>query len=114
MLPVPLAQAMQELFSSIPEIEQVFVYGSRAHGQAHAYSDIDLALIAPAMQPADFARLQYTLSYEMPTLIPIEIVRLDNAAPSLIEQIQWKGVVFYAKNTQQRPEDASAVGTSLG
>lgn len=112
MLSAKILLQFQKIFSELPEIEQVFLYGSQARGQTHAHSDIDLALVAPQMSAAAFARLQYMLTYEMPTLTPIEIARLDGAAPDFIQRIQQKGVVIYAKSSQKSThENLMAGGT---
>ena len=97
MLPKILMEQFHALFSQYPEVERVFVYGSYAKGTNHAQSDIDLALTAPMLTDADFARLWYTVTYEMPGLIPIELARLDGAADDFSQRVRQKGVVIYER-----------------
>ncbi len=98
MLPENVLRVLLALFSTLPEVEQVFLYGSRARGTHSAYSDIDLAVSAPRLNPAGFARLQYAVSFELPTLIPAEIARLDGAAADFQERILSRGVLLYDRN----------------
>lgn len=49
--------ALRGLFDVTPGLERVWIFGSRARGDARPESDIDLALDAPGWSAADFARL---------------------------------------------------------
>ena len=101
MLPEKAAAALMELFRSCPEAERVYLYGSRAKGTDTARSDIDLALWAPEMSRAGFARLQYAVTFELPTLIPAEIARLDDAAADFRDRVMTRGVLLYDRNSNQ-------------
>ena len=98
MLSSDISALLRKKFKLFPEIRQVFLYGSRAKGQEHTHSDIDLALLGPHLSSADFARLKYTLMYEMPTFIPIEIARLDGADSQFVQRVQMQGVIIYDRD----------------
>ena len=98
MLPEKVAAALRKLFESCPEIEQVYLYGSHAQGTHTVHSDIDLALRAPELSRAGFARLQYAVAFELPSLIPAEIARLDGAAADFRERVMSRGVLIYDRN----------------
>ena len=101
MLPEKAAAALTELFRACPEAERVYLYGSRAKGTETDRSDIDLALWAPEMSRAAFARLQYAVTFELPTLIPAEIARLDGAAADFRDRVMTRGVLLYDRNSNQ-------------
>ena len=97
MLPERVLLALTQEFDAFAAIKTVFLYGSYARGAETPHSDIDLALLAPEMTKADFARLSYRITWELPTLIPAEIVRLDGAAADFRERVMKKGVVIYER-----------------
>ena len=55
------ARDLRRVFDSTPGIERVWIFGSRARGQARANSDIDLAVDAPDWGAEDMARLERRL-----------------------------------------------------
>lgn len=50
-------QQIHRILAKYPEVQQALLYGSRAKGNYHSGSDIDLCLIAPAMAYSVFTRL---------------------------------------------------------
>ena len=75
------------------EIEQVILFGSRARGDYHKTSDIDLAVCG-----GDIVRFSLDVEEETPTLLKYDIVNLDGAVQdALLASIQKEGKVLYEK-----------------
>jgi uncharacterized protein len=81
-----------------PAVERVWLYGSRARGDNFERSDIDLAVEAPAMDAPDWLRMKFDVVDEAPTLLLIDLVRLEEAPDHLREQIRQEGVVVYERS----------------
>ena len=56
-------QQLIAVVSSIPEIEEVIVYGSRARGDNKPNSDVDLALKGKALTLNELAQLEEKIDY---------------------------------------------------
>ena len=87
-----------------PAVERVWLFGSRARGDHFERSDIDLAVEAPAMDPYDWLRLKLDFADEAPTLLMIDLVRVEEASAHLHEQIRDEGILIY-----ERPRAEAAV-----
>ncbi len=88
-------KALQDIFSRFPTIQQVLLFGSRATDTARRTSDIDLAIIAPDMSPAEWADLCEQIE-ETPIIYQIDVVRFDTMAQEpLKERIIQEGVPIY-------------------
>ena len=75
------------------QVERVILFGSRARGDYHRTSDIDLAVTG-----GDFARFALDLEEETSTLLRYDLVHLDGAVqPELRESIAREGKVLYEK-----------------
>ncbi len=57
---------LNQLFAAEPAIEQVWLYGLRAKGTFQPGSDIDLALVGPAISRQLKARIHTVLEEESP------------------------------------------------
>ncbi len=74
-------------------IEKVILFGSRARGDFHRASDIDLAV-----RGGDVARFAVDVDEETSTLLKFDIVDLDkNVQSGLLESIEREGRVLYEK-----------------
>jgi aspartate/methionine/tyrosine aminotransferase/predicted nucleotidyltransferase len=98
-LPAEAATRLLAVLSSEPAVEEVWLYGSRAMGRHRQGSDIDLALVAPALQHSDRLRLMEALDelllpwsidlalhHELPEPLRQHIARVGrrlHAAPAL-------------------------------
>lgn len=85
------------IFSRYPEIGRVLIFGSRAKGNYHAGSDIDLAIMDGAVNPATLSSLQEafnesSLPYRVDLAHYPKLTRKE-----FIEHIDRVGVVFYEK-----------------
>lgn len=55
-----IAQDLRDFFER-QRVNRVWIFGSRARGEEHARSDVDLAVDAPSLNAAQFAALQSSL-----------------------------------------------------
>lgn len=86
------------VFSAFPEIEAVYLYGSRARGDFKPHSDIDLAVQAPDITPVRRANCIQAVE-ALPLLFPIDIVWLGNIDPAgaLYANIKRDSKIFYKR-----------------
>ena len=87
----------RRVFARYPDIERVLIFGSRAKGGARAGSDIDLAVIAPAMTAEQFGLLWNEID-ALPLVFKIDLLhwdRLSNTA--LKEKIAIEGRALYER-----------------
>ncbi len=87
---------MRHLFETIPAIEKVILYGSRAMGNYEKGSDIDLAIVGEKVTYSDIAKIHYLLENESPTLLWFDVLhyeRLKNE--KLKQQIDVYGKVIF-------------------
>ncbi len=74
----PLSVAkLRGLFDTTPNVERVWIYGSRARGDHREESDIDLAVDAPEMSSTDFSRLSGRLE-ELGLIYRVDLLRLQD------------------------------------
>ncbi len=89
---------MIRLFESIPSIERVVLYGSRATGDFERGSDIDLAVVGKNVTYADVARIHDTLEHESPTLLWFDVLHYDRLKHEKLKQrIDTYGKVIYSR-----------------
>ena len=84
------------VFASFSKVERVVLFGSRAQGTFRDGSDIDLAVLAPTMNSAEFSELWAEVD-ALPLVFKVDCLHwneLDNAA--LKEKIMTTGVLFYS------------------
>jgi predicted nucleotidyltransferase len=98
---------IRQVFGHYPAIERVLIFGSRAKGNARPGSDIDLAVIAPEMSDAEFARLWNAID-DLPLVFKVDLLHWDRLAnPRLKDKIPREGCLFYARPTDRRAEVAT-------
>lgn len=74
-------------------LASVTLFGSRARGDFHARSDIDLAVSG-----GDYDRFALDVDEETSTLLMFDIVNMDKAVqPELLASIRREGRQLYAK-----------------
>ena len=92
------ARLIRQVLTEFDTIDRVIIFGSRAKGNYHKGSDIDLAIYGknlPRQTPLD---LSAQLNERTPIPYFVDVLApdfLDNSA--LIDHIQRVGVVFYEK-----------------
>ncbi len=75
---------------------KVVLFGSRARGDNHDRSDIDLAFYGVSEENQS---LLWNDIEELPTLLKFDIVHIDNNTDTeLLENIKRDGVIIYEKN----------------
>lgn len=92
-----IKKQITSVFSSNPQVTKVILFGSRARGDSDERSDIDLAVATSAMDIREKTRLTY-LCDELDTLLPIDLIWLDEASQPLKDQIKRDGVILYELN----------------
>lgn len=98
---------IRQVFGHYPAIERVLIFGSRAKGNARPGSDIDLAVIAPEMSDAEFARLWNAID-DLPLVFKVDLLHWDRLAnPRLKDKIPREGCLFYARPADDRAEVAA-------
>jgi predicted nucleotidyltransferase len=76
------------------DLRRVFLFGSRARGDAREDSDIDLAFDhrSPASVWADFVN---TMREQAPTLLDVDLIDLAQATPELRARILAEGKLLH-------------------
>lgn len=80
-----IVTSLRKGFAQFPSVEKVLVYGSRASGAFRHYSDIDLAVLAPAMADSDFSRL-WTALDDLSILFKLDVVHLDQLTNAALKR----------------------------
>ncbi len=91
---------MDELYTKLANLaarygaQRLVLYGSRARGDFHARSDVDLAVYGmPEKQRGGFA----LEAEDLPTLLKLDIVHIsENMEPAFLQNIEKDGVTLYA------------------
>lgn len=100
--PLPADLAKYHFFArlkALPFVEAIYLYGSRARGEADEWSDVDLAVLCPRADSKDWAQVRDILE-QADTLLEIDCVRLDTASAEFRENILRESVVLYERPTQ--------------
>ena len=87
-----LEEQIVNLFSANSHVTKVVLFGSRARGDADERSDIDLAIYALGIDEREKAKLTCLVD-DLNTLLPVDIIWIDEASQPLKEQIARDGVV---------------------
>jgi len=108
-LPAPAFAAICGVFSRFPALESAVLYGSRAKGNFHPGSDIDLSLHGKGLTTAILADIAEALDE---LLLPYEFdlsifATLDH--PELRDHIERVGAVFFERKLDA--ESAQVLGT---
>lgn len=83
-----------DVLTRFSTVDRVILFGSRARGDAGPRADIDLAVSCPRAGTADWLRIAEAVE-EAETLLPIDLVRLEEASPDLRDRIHSEGRVLY-------------------
>jgi len=85
-----------ECLKAFPEVERVILFGSRARGDAGFRADIDIAVECPTADILRWSDIEEAVELA-PTLLNIDLVRLDTAPPELRTAIRHEGRVLYER-----------------
>lgn len=94
-LPTEVINKIIEVFCHFPEIREAILYGSRAKGNNHPGSDIDLTLKGDSLDLKRLNRVGNALDdLLLPYYFDLSVFdQIENA--ELLEHIERVGVVFY-------------------
>jgi len=112
MIPTVLYDIVRRV-ESYAEVTRVWLFGSRARGDAGPRSDIDLAIEAPGASRPRWLALEADIE-DSDTLLHIDLVRWDEASEGLRERILAEGEVLYDRSqvagqpAQPRERDRAA------
>jgi predicted nucleotidyltransferase len=97
---------VRQIFLLFPEVERVFLFGSRARGRFHPGSDVDLALEGASIRLKTLLRISRMLD-DLMLPIQFDLVIYDHIRdPALLRQIDGEGVCLYQK-TPEMPSRSS-------
>jgi predicted nucleotidyltransferase len=96
-----LIEDLAERLAGHPAVQRVWLFGSRARGDNFERSDIDLAIEAPEMDRYDWLNITLDFEEEAPTLLSIDLVRMDEAPALLREQVRDEGILVYERARAQ-------------
>jgi len=88
--------ALRDAVAAFPEVERILLFGSRAKGDAEPRSDIDIAVSCPAAGTRTWLEI-CRVAEEAETLLKIDLVRLEEAAPEFRQRIESEGKVLYER-----------------
>ncbi len=96
-LPPSAAARLQAVFAAWPQIESVWIYGSRAKGNYRPGSDIDLMVVAAGLSLSDRFRIEGQIdALDFPWTVDLALeADIDN--PDLREHIARVGKAFYRR-----------------
>lgn len=83
-------------------VSSVFLFGSRARGEAGAKSDYDLAVEwddTTSIKGQSWGQFAEEVREGNPTLFSIDLVRISDVGPMLHERIKKEGKLIYEKNS---------------
>jgi predicted nucleotidyltransferase len=92
----PSAMRVVERLAACEAVERVRLFGSHARGDAGPTADVDLAVDAPTLTRAGWARLRADAD-ESATLYPFDLVWTDGAPAALRARIDAEGVSIYER-----------------
>lgn len=90
------AQGIVRRLRCFAQIERIYLFGSRARGDALPRSDIDLAIACPEADAHVWADIYETVD-SADTLLKIDVIRLEEAAPELTARITAEGQLLYER-----------------
>ena len=91
---------MHDLFRQHPDIEQVWVYGSRAKGAHRPGSDVDLALIGPDVKRETVSHVHFILEEDSPMPFFFDVLCWNTLANQpLKDEIEQTGKLLYERTT---------------
>lgn len=90
---------MHDLFRQHPDIEQVWVYGSRAKGTNRPGSDVDLALIGADVKRETVSRVHFVLEEDSPMPFFFDVLHWNALAnQKLKDEIERTGQLLYQRS----------------
>jgi predicted nucleotidyltransferase len=91
-----------ERLKTFPEVERIVLFGSRARGDATPRADIDLAVACPGADATLWSDI-VEAAEAAPTLLQIDLIRMDSAPSELLDHIAREGRVLYERSDRKAP-----------
>jgi len=91
---MPLPQNIVNTILKRARPQRIFLFGSRARGDAQERADYDIAIDDETLTPAILAQIRADME-ELPTLLSIDIVWMNRANTVLRERILSEGKILY-------------------
>lgn len=90
---------MHDLFRQHPDIEQVWVYGSRAKGTNRPGSDVDLALIGSDVKHETVSHVHFVLEEDSPMPFFFDVLYWNTLTnQKLKDEIERTGKLLYERS----------------
>jgi len=106
-----LADKLTGFLARQPDVRLAYLFGSQARGNAHALSDVDVAvLLAERLSPSEQSRARLDLMSELMTLLhreDVDVVVLNQASLLLRHRVLRDGRLLYAADDSERVRFAS-------
>lgn len=97
-----LQYAFLHQLASLPFVEAIYLYGSRARGEHNSRSDIDLAVVCPQATERDWYSILKIIE-EADTLLQIDCVRFDTLSDDpLKSSIERDKQIIYTRKEASR------------
>lgn len=84
-------------FDSIPCIQRVLLFGSRARHDNEERSDIDLAIQTTSVDLKNWDQICTFVTERAMTLLPFNLIWLNQASETFRKRIESEGVVLYER-----------------
>jgi predicted nucleotidyltransferase len=107
LLPEEWAEKIKEILRTREEVAALYLFGSRARGEAQAGSDLDLALVFHPLTPDEaFFRRGEILADLEENLRPLKVHLLDleRVPPALAYEILKEGLLLWERDRDRRVE----------
>lgn len=92
----PLDRLVSKLAAQ-PRVRRIWLFGSRARGDARERSDIDIAIEAPDADRREWLEMCCLVEEEAETLLPIDVLRLDDVPERFRERVRAEGRVLFER-----------------
>jgi uncharacterized protein len=98
----PPEQLVADRLKSFAEVERMILFGSRARGDSAPRSDIDLAVACPNANAVRWSEIVEAVE-TAPTLLRVDLIRLESAPSELLSEIAREGKVLYERGNGHSP-----------
>ncbi len=96
----PVQAVAERLRRACPKIDKIVLFGSRARGDTRPRADIDVAVSCPRASQREWLDLCDAIE-DVPTLLSIDLVRLETAGTQLRDRILREGRTLYERGSDQ-------------